>query len=188
MVKLRFTNVTRLTTVGKYSTSGRSSSPVPGSTYGVISNVASVHAIVSHNTLSAKKRPGQILLIAVTQWMEKHRRRTNMYPPSAKSENEIARIIVPDSRSRNVLRVRRMLSEDLAFDLIPVPLGIENFRILEVLFISRHLPVSLSLTIKSPNGRKKGTNHMFGITRDPFGIVQSSYFCASIFLWGNPDN
>ena len=58
-----FRSVTRLTTVGKYSTSGGSSSPVPGSTYGVISNVASVHAIVSHNTLSAKKRPGQILCI-----------------------------------------------------------------------------------------------------------------------------
>ena len=79
-----------------------------------------------------------------------------MYPPSAKSENKIARIIVPDSRTRSiVVRMLVHLSEDLVFDLIPVSLGIENFRTLEVFLVSHHLPVSYSFMSESPNAEGK---------------------------------
>lgn len=65
--------ITHLITLGRYSISGSTSDPVLGSIMGLTSKHASVHAIVSHTVLSAKKRPGQILRRSINAKNLNHR-------------------------------------------------------------------------------------------------------------------
>lgn len=154
---------TCLTAVDEYVISGRAAEP-SGLTVGPMSKTDKVQAIVSHNVLSAKNRPGQILCYV---WLNIDWTDTISHPPPAKPKNKMAWIVI----FHYVFMLFGGIELTLHFRVVPV--RIKMFRVRKVDFVPHHLPFGSSINTKPTRHERWLLYHMFVMMSEPFGITQS---------------